>query len=1280
MAVSVRSGHTYLNAYHDLVAEEKPDGEDLWSDVASSDILSFQFQGKAYIDQLWQSIEKTKTLSAVMCTVKSLTSNGQPPIKVMWMTQDFRFMGGSLGSAEGEKLTRGFIYAIEHRLPVVVEARSGGARMQEGCTSLMQMAKVSCAVGAHQRAGLPYVTICRDPCFGGVSASYAMQGDVRIGVANNRLGFSGPAVILNTQFAMDQKAYDRTCPQGFQTCEYAKQYGQIDIVLPECAGSASDNEEFKDVLCKIFRVLGGFGLTHAPAAAEDEEEVAAAAADSSGKRDYRVARELDRFDCDDILRVVFDDYVEMGGDGKVGLDNCLRGGLALLRQPGKPPCRCVVIKCAKGHTMKERAAHQHAMPTPAGYRTALRLFDLAETKGLPVFTLVDVVGALPSFDAETTGQSEAIATNLLRIAHLRVPMITLLVSEGGSGGALAIGMGNVVGMMAKSYYSVITPEGAASILGRYTDEDQKKVQFPLDCDELAEAQKIFAPQCKELGITDHVVQEFDGETCESFPRTAASIRKFFTSSLQGLAGLSGDGLIDHRAKRYAALGRWDETPPAKALERLSSDEHKQRMEKMGGGGRERKAAPAADENIDGMLAYLGDQTIRSDNSLLKGKGPNLSQKTVSIIKPPGEFSPPSRAENAKTVLDRDGPEAMAAWVRARREVLLTDTTMRDAHQSLLATRVRTRDFLQCADEVRDILHPLFSLENWGGATFDVAFRFLHEDPWERLRALRAKIPNICFQMLLRGANAVGYTSYPDNVVVEFVKLACENGMDIFRIFDCFNDVEQMRVAIDAVRKYGKVAEVAICFTGDFLSADEKIYTLDYYKGMAEKVVAAGAHMIAIKDMAGLLKPLHAKPLVDIIRSVTDLPIHFHTHNTSSSQLATLHAMTDAGCDIVDACMASMADTTSQPSLNAFVATMESHTRAPLGLDYRKLEPLDNYWLRVRELYSIFESGMLSGSANVYHHQIPGGQYSNLYMQCKSLGIMDRWEECLDMYASVNKFCGDVVKVTPSSKVVGDIALLLIRTNTSPEALEDEEKLKSIVWPASAVDMAEGGLGTPHHGFPKIMLDAILKGKPRLPGRPGETLPSTDMAAARSDLAAELGREISDVDAISAVLYPDVWRGYAKHAKKYGAFVPDIPTPAFLYGMEVGETIHVSGKKVSLDRVGPLDLENKRVLHWTVDGAKRQTTVQDLGDGVKEYKGPMANTKKPNQELGSPVGGVVFKLMATPGQAVAEGDTLAVISAMKMEVSVKAPKSGTIADVVVKKDDEVVEGALLVKLH
>merc|ERR1719262_438859 len=484
--------------------------------------------------------------------------------------------------------------------------------------------------------------------------------------------------------------------------------------------------------------------------------------------------------------------------------------------------------------------------------------------------------------------------------------------------------------------------------------------------------------------------------------------------------------------------------------------------------------------------YLAELTCKGEFSVHKGKCPaKISCKTVRVT---GSVAKASTEINAKAVLDKDGPEAMAKWVREQSQILLTDTTMRDAHQSLMATRVRTTDMLNIADETSKALHKCFSIENWGGATFDVAFRFLNEDPWDRLKLLRQKIPNINFQMLLRGANAVGYTSYPDNVVEEFVRLACKNGMDIFRIFDCFNDVEQMQVAIDAVRKHGKVASVALCFTGDFLNPQEKIYTLDYYTNLAKKCVDAGAHMLSIKDMAGLLKPRHAEPLIKAIRAVTDLPIHFHTHNTSSSQLATLHAMTDAGCDIVDACMASMADTTSQPSLNAFVATMESHTRAPLGLDYRKLEPLDNYWLRVRELYSIFESGMLSGSANVYHHQIPGGQYSNLYMQCKSLGIMDRWEECLDMYASVNRFCGDVVKVTPSSKVVGDIALLLIRTNTTPEALEDEERLKSIVWPASAVDMAEGGLGTPHHGFPKIMLDAILKGKPRLPGRPGETLP------------------------------------------------------------------------------------------------------------------------------------------------------------------------------------------------
>lgn len=711
-----------------------------------------------------------------------------------------------------------------------------------------------------------------------------------------------------------------------------------------------------------------------------------------------------------------------------------------------------------------------------------------------------------------------------------------------------------------------------------------------------------------------------------------------------------------------------------------------------------------------LLAYIAEQTVRGEHSAWLGKAPSISAKVVPATISHVDLS--TLPENAKTVLDRDGPEAMAQWVRSKEEILLTDTTMRDAHQSLMATRVRTLDMVNVANETSKLLHKCFSIENWGGATFDVAFRFNHEDPWERLRLLREKMPNVCFQMLLRGANAVGYTSYPDNVVEEFVRLACKNGMDIFRIFDCFNDVAQMQVAIDAVRKHGKVANVALCFTGNFLCEKETIYTLDYYTNLAKQCVDAGAHMLTIKDMAGLVMPGHCAPLINAIRSVTDLPIHFHTHNTSSAQLATLHAMAAAGCDIVDACMASVADTTSQPSLNAFCATMHGLPRDP-QIDFKSLEPLDTYWMRVREFYSVYESGMLAGSASVYHHQIPGGQYSNLYAQCKSLGIMDQWENAIEMYHVVNKFCGDIVKVTPSSKVVGDIALMLVLKGEKPEHLQDSEKLAKIRWPGSAVDMAQGGLGTPHHGFPQVMLDAILKGKPRLPGRPGDTLEPVNFEQARLKLAQDLGLDVAaftEEDVISGILYPAVWKAYKKHELEFSDDVPWLPTCAFTYGMELGEEITVAAPsasmQVKLESIGELDAAKMRTVQFTVDG-KQVSLKQDDPNGQSSgtskgarlapkvaskpaaspapvasptSAGPRKVIGKEEQSVRAELGSTVVEILVEEGQEVKEGDPLLVLSAMKLETEILSPAGGSVVSIVAKAEETVDAGQVLMVLN
>jgi pyruvate carboxylase len=640
---------------------------------------------------------------------------------------------------------------------------------------------------------------------------------------------------------------------------------------------------------------------------------------------------------------------------------------------------------------------------------------------------------------------------------------------------------------------------------------------------------------------------------------------------------------------------------------------------------------------------------------------------------------------------------MAKWVRAtaKDRVLLTDTTMRDAHQSLAATRMRTTDMLKAAEQMSKHLHPLFSMECWGGATFDVSYRFLNEDAFRRLRELRAAIPNVCTQMLLRGANGVGYKSYPDNVVEDFVRLAAKNGMDVFRIFDCFNDIEQMKVSIKAVRKANKVAEVAMCFTGDFLNKEEKIYTLDYFTDLCKKCVAAGAHMIAIKDMAGLFKPGHAAPMIKAIRSVCDLPIHYHTHNTSSAQLAVLHALTDAGCDVVDACFAAWADGTSQPSLNAFVATREGLPRDPL-IDYRHLELLDQYWSFVRDMYAVFESGMKAMTARVFEHQVPGGQYSNMYAQCRALGGAEGWDQVLTMYHKVNIWCGDIVKVTPSSKSVGDIALFLIKQGLTPKDLDDMPKLQSLTWPQGAVELARGEMGTPHFGFPKKMQDAILKDKLKpMVGRPGDTLAPEDLAKVKADIEDKFGRACTEEDVSAYLMYPSVFSDYMKHLGKAGPLVTCLPTPAFFYGLAVGETIEfeVPGANlldaeekddstlvrtkvsVTLSRVGPRDGADIRQVEWLVDGATYRVKMEDPPAGKVKYAGPMANSSNKNH-VACPLPGIVGNVMAKEGQEMSKGDKMFTIVSMKMEVHVEAPFDCTIGDVSVTQDLDVVDGALL----
>ena len=807
-----------------------------------------------------------------------------------------------------------------------------------------------------------------------------------------------------------------------------------------------------------------------------------------------------------------------------------------------------------------------------------------------------------------------------------------------------------------------------------------------------------------MGVPPPVfTEEVPGETFTAFPLLAARISTFVFTALSQLTCLSPSELVAARYAKFRGMGIFDKLDESQCLERVRQC----RLTAQPSSTNNRRAKAASGGAVCGSLLKIAELTLHGEHSAFRGKAPGGGGK---LAEPPGRAVPtamPPRAENAKSVLDARGPEAMAQWVReqSRGRVLVTDTTMRDAHQSLLATRVRTTDILSAASEASAVLHDAFSFECWGGATFDVAYRFLDECPWARLRAIREAIPNVCLQMLIRGANAVGYTSYPDNVVQDFVALAAKNGMDVFRIFDCFNDVSNMTVAIEAVRKANKVAEVAVCYTADILTS--QIYGPSYYTEVTRRAREAGAHIIAIKDMAGLLKPNGAKALMEAIRAgAANLPIHFHTHATSSASLATALAMVEHGCDIIDFATASLADATSQPSLNAFCASLVGHPRDP-KIDYLKLEPLDMHWGKIRELYAPFECGMKSGSARVFDHEIPGGQYTNLLVQCRSMGLWDRWEEVLDMYRDVNTLLGNVVKVTPSSKCVGDLALFLINKGLKTD--EVVAKAHEIDFPQSVFELLEGRLGFPHRGFPAEVSAAILKGAASLPmgERSSAALPAADFAAERARLtAAHAGATIGAEEVSSALLYPKVFADYLGRQSKYGATLTYWPTPVYFHGLLVGgsavfslpaelaaaefggllglseDELRATGAtvkvRITLDRVSGKTHGAMRTLHFTVDigssSAKQQVSLKDA-DGEVEFSGPMANADD-RSHLSAPMPGLVEKVHTKPGAVVSEGDVLLTVSAMKMEVHVKAPYRATIGEMHVAAGDRVVEGALL----
>jgi pyruvate carboxylase len=639
-------------------------------------------------------------------------------------------------------------------------------------------------------------------------------------------------------------------------------------------------------------------------------------------------------------------------------------------------------------------------------------------------------------------------------------------------------------------------------------------------------------------------------------------------------------------------------------------------------------------------------------------------------------------EGTRQRLQALGPARFAQWMLAQEQVLVTDTTMRDAHQSLLATRMRTADLLPIAPYYARALPQLFSLECWGGATFDVALRFLKEDPWQRLALLRRSIPNVLLQMLLRGSNAVGYTNYADNVVRHFVQQAAAGGIDLFRVFDSLNWVENMRVAIDAVLETGALCEGAICYTADLFDASRPKYDLKYYVGIARELQRAGVHVLAIKDMAGVCRPRAAAALVKALKEETGLPLHFHTHDTSGAAAASVLAAVEAGCDAVDGALDAMSGLTSQPNLSSIAAALSGTAREP-GLPAEALHAASTYWEGVRRFYSPFESEIRSGTADVYRHEMPGGQYTNLREQARAMGIAHRWTEVSQTYAEVNRLFGDIVKVTPTSKVVGDMALMMVASDLS--AADVLDPVREVAFPESVVSLFKGELGFPPDGFPADVSRKVLKLGPAdalpEPYRPGDRLPPVDLAAARAHAERDCGQPLDDRQLASYLMYPKVMREYCAHVRSYGD-TSVLPTPVFFYGAQPLQEMALEidpGKTllVSLESVTP-DGGTADKVQFELNGQPRTVRVM-RPDAAGAARGrPLADPGNPWQ-VAAPMPGAIVNVAVQPGQRVSAGSILLALEAMKMETQVAADRDAVVDAVLVAPGDRVQSKELLVVL-
>ncbi len=686
--------------------------------------------------------------------------------------------------------------------------------------------------------------------------------------------------------------------------------------------------------------------------------------------------------------------------------------------------------------------------------------------------------------------------------------------------------------------------------------------------------------------------------------------------------------------------------------------------------------PTRRDRATKLLTYLAE-TIVNGNPLVKDRPAPTRRSPAPVPVVDSTAAPPN---GMRQKLQELGPEKFAQWIRRQKPLLMTDTTFRDAHQSLLATRLRTYDLLQIAEAYSRLCPNLFSIEMWGGATFDTSMRFLNECPWRRLTDLRERIPNILFQMLLRASNAVGYTNYPDNVVKTFVAEAADAGIDVFRVFDALNSTANMRVAMDAVIRSGAICEATICYTGDITNPNRTKYDLAYYVKMAQELEKMGAHILAIKDMAGLCKPQAAELLVKTLRKEIGIPIHFHTHDTAGIQAASILMASKVGLDIADAAMAPLSGGTSQPNINTVVEALRFGTRAT-GLSTEHLDAIAEYWRGVREFYVPFESPVLPAGSDLYQHEMPGGQYTNLFQQARALGLADRWSEVCRVYADVNQMLGDIVKVTPTSKAVGDLALFLIANEMSTEDVLTSER--ELAFPQSVIDLVRGSMGQAVGGFPRRVREKILRGEKPLRGRPGASLPAADFEKTADEIGTLLDREPSRREVVSHLLYPQVFVDFAQHQQKY-MDTSGLPTPAFLYGLEPNEEIAVEiepGKTLIICflTVSEPHEDGRRTVFFELNGQPREVTVTDLALEPAAPKHPKADPGNPAHVAAS-MPGMVFNVAVKPDDSVAPGQKLLTLEAMKMQTAITAEIAGRIAEVHVHAGKQVETGDLLMTIE